>query len=179
MPKDTELHKAAGKGSLSEVEDFLEKVDSGEKEKVVNTIGSQGRTAIMRACSAQSMEVFLCLLKCGASCQIADAHGRSVYHFAAISNAVEILQYLVENKVDADINLLTNKGSSCLHSAVSSNSAEAIEFLLDGTSIDVSLTNEDGMTAYELAENKKLSAVTALFKRKGLGSNKSAACSIL
>lgn len=181
MPKDNGLHKAAGKGDIIEVQELLDNIDTSERANFVNLVGSQGRTAIMRACSAKSMEVFQCLVKYGASCSALDSHRRNVYHFSAISNALEILEYLVENEttVIADINQVTNKGSSCLHSAVSSHSIEAVDFLLSKTNVDVSLKNDEGMTAYELAENKKLSAITTIFKRKGLANNKSSACDIL
>lgn len=131
----TPLHRAAKSGFESPVRCLL---DIGAS---LDTVDSEGRTALMIACSAdlsnddeppssQRRSVFVVvngLMKRGANVNIRTKRGLTALHFASINNRPDIAQALLLN--GARINARTKHGRTALHCAARSGNAEVISML--------------------------------------------------
>eukprot|EP00743_Colponemidia_sp_Colp-15_P008533 GILK01009284.1.p1 GENE.GILK01009284.1~~GILK01009284.1.p1 ORF type:complete len:184 (-),score=37.40 GILK01009284.1:288-839(-) len=162
MPQDSNLHKAAYKGVVAEVEDLI---NDGED---VNAAGAQGRTPLMRACGGGHTDVVRLLLDKGANVRGTDSSGRNALHWAAISGHVNCGEVLIS--YDGSLtDSKTNSGSKPLHLAADAGKVDFVSFLLrnGATAGD---TDGDGMTAFDLAKKANHGEVCKMLKGAGGGS---------
>ena len=183
MPKDAEIHKLCAKADYDGVEAMFR---PSSTQIDVNIPGSGGRTPLHRAIGANANDIVKSLIeKHNADVNKTDNTGRTAIHFSVISSNADILEYLLE-KDTSTINQLTDKKSSALHLAVNSSAHACLEVLLNkfdpdnNRIIDMEIKNNNNVTAYEIACEKKDSQTISIFRKyKAAGAAKSGACIIL
>ncbi|XP_063697805.1 transient receptor potential cation channel subfamily A member 1 [Culicoides brevitarsis] len=77
-----------------------------------------------------------------------DAEGRTVIHYAAIGNHINILKYLV--KYNGDFNVQDNMGNTPLHLAIENDSYDVIDFFLK-LRVKTNILNEYNLAPIHLA----------------------------
>lgn len=91
-----------------------------------------------------------------ANCNAVDSAGMTPLHWSALVNAVESAKLLVQ--ASAEINKQCKKGNTPLHLAAGKGNNEFVQYLNQLPEIDSKVTNNDGVTAYEVS--KKLYKTT-------------------
>jgi ankyrin repeat protein len=122
------------------------------------TDNDKGATLLMYAAFYGNQSICQLLIESGADVFFRDNEGRHVLYYAIVSQAHNVVKYLIENVlINADPNIqhsfLHNKdhtGETCLHEAVKVHAVAGIELLLKHD-VDVNIVNNDGITALHRA----------------------------
>jgi ankyrin repeat protein len=156
--KENEINKKEKKIDLKE--EILKAAENGDIDRVkkclnidknlVEVDDSDGYTALHRATYNNHIEVVKLLIESGANVCSRTADGWQPIHSAAKWKHIHLLDFLLAS--GADINAVSNGGNTALHLAANHNSKEVIEFLLFHEDIDVTLKNDCGETAFDIAK---------------------------
>ncbi|KAI9021813.1 hypothetical protein DFJ74DRAFT_670620 [Hyaloraphidium curvatum] len=149
---DTRFLNSCGAGNVREVADFL---SAGVSPEATDTLG---RTALIRAARAGQTEVIKLLLKDKRT--VANAsdprEGFTALAAAVRNNRLEAVRALLEDdRVDDRVerNYLDNRGNTALHWACQKGFTEIAKMLAEDPGSDLSLLNEEGLTASFVAKN--------------------------
>nr|XP_011728453.1 ankyrin repeat and death domain-containing protein 1B isoform X5 [Macaca nemestrina] len=149
----TALHFAVGRNHLSAV-DFLLKhkarVDVADKMENHLCLHHLGLTVIHLAAWSGSLEVMLMLVKAGADQRAKNQDGMNALHFAAQSNHVRIVEYLIQDLHLKDLNQPDEKGRKPFLLAAERGHVEMIE-KLTFLNLHTSEKDKEGNTALHLA----------------------------
>jgi ankyrin repeat protein len=139
-----EILKAAENGDIHRVKECL-KID----KNLLQIHDSDGYTALHRATYNNHIEVVKLLIESGANVSSRTSDGWQPIHSAAKWGHIQILDLLVS--CGAHVNAVSSGGNTPLHLAANHNSKEVLEFLLFHEDIDVTLKNDCGETAFDIA----------------------------
>lgn len=128
--------------------------------RTLNRLSSSGRTALMEACSLDSvmfaeatvLEVCKALVESGASSSIVSPKGITAVHLAAARGYVQVGRLLLNR--GCPIHQVDDEGSSALHVAVSKGHTAFIELLAD-FGVNCHLRNKKNRSALDLAGSTK------------------------
>ena len=173
MGKDTELHKAAHQGTLSEVQSM---VDGGED---VNVCGAADRTPLHRAAGAGHLDVCKFLVSKGAIVDQEDKSKRTPLHWASISGRLGTATFLVEE--GAKLSYTTKSGETALHLSCEAGKVDIVRMIIEKAGQDTrevlfEMKNGDGKVPFDLAMAKKHKAVVVALKETGDKNAASASC---
>ena len=158
MPLDSPMHKACGKGAISEVATIItQAADAPAKNALVNAIGAADRTPLHRAAGGNYAMIVQLLLDNGATVDATDKAGRTPLLWACIGGHEAPCQKLLEQ--GANPNAATKSGMSAMHAAVTGGHLNCVKLLIwfgqeKGNEVDFAVQS-DGKTALELAKEKK------------------------
>ncbi|KAL4822622.1 hypothetical protein H8958_008933 [Nasalis larvatus] len=141
----TALHFAVGRSHSSAV-DFLLK----HKARVDVADKKHSLTVIHLAAWSGSLEVMLMLVKAGADQRAKNQDGMNALHFAAQSNHVHIVEYLIQDLHLKDLNQPDEKGRKSFILAAERGHVEMIE-KLTFLNLHTSEKDKEGNTALHLA----------------------------
>ncbi|XP_071481796.1 uncharacterized protein [Diadema antillarum] len=113
----------------------------------------KGHTPVMQACWAGHLECVKLLHTKGAELGETDNDGCTPIHFATVSKQLNIVKYLLDSGVD--VNAAQCEGYTALHFAADGGDEDIIETLLKHPSTDMNRKNHDGLTAFQIAQQKQ------------------------
>eukprot|EP01102_Stenamoeba_stenopodia_P021797 TRINITY_DN8881_c0_g1_i3.p1 TRINITY_DN8881_c0_g1~~TRINITY_DN8881_c0_g1_i3.p1 ORF type:complete len:410 (+),score=145.96 TRINITY_DN8881_c0_g1_i3:148-1377(+) len=142
MPIDGPLHKAAGNGSLREIEQLV------KEGADINAPGANDRTALHKAAGYGHAAAVSLLLKLGADVKARDRQGRSPLHWGAVGGSKEVVEALLAANVDIN-DKATDNGSTALHTAAANKKFDVIELLVK-KGADRSIKDNNNKTAHEV-----------------------------
>lgn len=146
MPADTILHKVAYKGNITAFNEAFQ-----EAGLSIDEPGAGGRTPLHRAISLNHVQLARVMIEDHkANVNSVDSAGFTPLHWAAIVNQPESAQVLIDN--GADPNIQSKKGETALHLAASKGSQEMVVFLQRLETVDQTIVNTEGLTAYDVAK---------------------------
>ncbi|KAK4451577.1 ankyrin repeat-containing domain protein [Podospora aff. communis PSN243] len=166
MQKDTTgctpLHCAAATNHI-EVAGLLLAQQRGDL-KLVRAVDNEGRTALHAAASGGYPDVVQVLLDGGALpvIDVRDGEGYTALRRAVKKQYLEVVICLV--KAGADVNMPGRKGKTALHLAMAEGNEGIINALLEAETIDQTIKDSKGQTAWDVAEKKGLNV--RAFKRQ-------------
>lgn len=147
------LHRAAAHGDLEAVQAFISQGAPLEEYDIFH-----GQTPLMWAAKQGHPPVCEALLSAGVNPNKTTKVTKQVaLHFAAYNNQVEVIKVLLKWK--ADPNAKDWDDNTPLHDAAENGSAEVVTVLLSAPNIDITITNEDGKTAKEVAKDDTIKAL--------------------
>ncbi|CAF1067467.1 unnamed protein product [Adineta steineri] len=119
---------------------------------------SEGRTALMYCCfidnDCWAENLAIILLEYGAKIGDQDQRGLNALHYAITTQRLSLVQHYIDS-LDFNLNQAIDKnGNTCLHYAASTGNLEIIRLVLNVMkrySIDLSIKNRFGLTAYDIA----------------------------
>ena len=129
-------------------------------DKLVNHVSCHGASAMVIACSKGNMDIVKCLLEHGGDPNVSGRKGRTLCHFAVLTDNIPLLQSLL-NSSFVDLNAIDAEGSSCLHTAVIQGNVDAISLLLKHN-IGVNCVNHMCHTALHIAIFKGEDAIAQI-----------------
>lgn len=94
---ELDVHDAAERGDLTEVELFL------KIEPDPNIGNDHGTTPLMKACIGGSSEVVACLIRAGANLDAQNEWGNTALHYACVNCHLPLIRLLLESGADPDI----------------------------------------------------------------------------
>ncbi|XP_011851870.1 PREDICTED: LOW QUALITY PROTEIN: ankyrin repeat and death domain-containing protein 1B [Mandrillus leucophaeus] len=141
----TALHFAVGRNHHLSAVDFLLK-----HKARVDVADKHGLTVIHLAAWSGSLEVMLMLVKAGADQRAKNQDGMNALHFAAQSNHVRIVEYLIQDLHLKDLNQPDEKGRKPFLLAAERGHVEMIE-KLTFLNLHTSEKDKEGNTALHLA----------------------------
>lgn len=163
----TVLHTAAAMGQVEVVRKLLESFD------IINLTDAQGNTALHVACYKGYLPVVKILINASPSpALLTNHHGDTFLHlavagfkspgFCRLDKHTELMKQLVSEKIVKTqdiINVKNNNGRTALHVSVIENiQCEVVELLMSVPSIDLNISDSDGMTALDLLKQRSQSA---------------------
>lgn len=130
----------------------------------VNAKNEKGQNSLHLLCSNMNFKntVADMLIENGLDINAQDNAGKTILH-CALENFFaknEMINYLI-NK-DANLNIKDEDGNTPLHIAVYEDKNEFVEILI--TKSDLSIKNNKGLTAFQLAKNKKRNKIIKIFE---------------
>jgi ankyrin repeat protein len=133
-----DIHKAAGKGDLIRIKEFLEK-----NPELLDAKDVQGNTPLLLAVNSGQKEVVKFLITKGADRNSSNTYKYTPLHYSILGRNIEIAEMLVQ--AGADPNTPNVWGSTPLHSCAGRNFLKEAEFLIKNKA-GVSSKNEVGET---------------------------------
>ena len=155
----SDLHKAAYKGDINELEELL-----GQEGNDVNMLGAQNRTPLHRAVGGKSAATTQYLIDKGATVNVEDEAGRTPLHWAAIVGSADCAEVLVKN--GANVNPLTKTGKTPLHMGAEAGMFEFVKYILSAGA-DTTIKDSKQQSAYDLAKKGGHKEIMQLVKVKG------------
>ena len=147
------LHRAAAEGDLEAVQAFIR---AGAPLEEYDAF--QGLTPLLFAARQGHPEVVRALLSAGVNPDKAiEVTDSTALHLAAYNGHVEAAKVLLEGK--ANPNLKNWNGETPLHKAAEKGHAEVVTILLAAPNIDLTIRNEDGKTARDVAKDDSIKAL--------------------
>nr|CAD7426767.1 unnamed protein product [Timema monikensis] len=126
----------------------------------INTVDSEGCTALHAAVRGGQLEVVQLLVERNAHINCQDVHGYTALKYCVRDGRLDVLEFLVKNK--GDINLSDENQVNLLHHASRAGQLESVKYLLS-LGIDINSCDRLGFTALHHAiKNSKLHIVTYL-----------------
>lgn len=165
----TALHYAARAGGVDKdpcdnQREYVQIVEKLIQTKAqVNVLDNYGRTPLLLAAYYANAAVVSPLLKGGARVNANDGDPTSALIVAARAGKLEVVELLLKEK--AAVNQQSSTKESALFAAVENQSAGVVMALLAARA-DAHESSRDGVTAYQLAESRKLSAFFKLLLSK-------------
>uniref|UniRef100_A0A0A9VX16 Ankyrin-3 n=1 Tax=Lygus hesperus TaxID=30085 RepID=A0A0A9VX16_LYGHE len=166
MPLDGVLHKAALKGDLGVIEEYLSQYPND-----VNAKGAQQRTPLHRAVGGGSdkKSIVLLLLDYKADPNAPDINGLTPLHWAATLGNTDFGTILLDH--GANPNVQTKNGDTALHFCAEKGNSTFIQLLLnhnaDPTLRNNDTTNKRGHTPYDVARKFHNKECARLLKLPG------------
>ena len=163
----TPLHAACEEGDFEIVEILLR---NGAKPNL--QIREAQEFPIHLATRGGHLEIVIELLKHGADVNVVEEEDVTPLHIAAQSGHITIVKELLNNAANVNASTI-EEDQSILHIAIQENfydhyqeSLEIIQLLLKDESIDLNVTNEDGLTPLEKALNLKHMEIARMIAKK-------------
>nr|CAD7445704.1 unnamed protein product [Timema bartmani] len=148
---------ASENGHINIVNYLLDLID-------VNTVDSEGCTALHAAVRGGQLEVVQLLVKRNAHINCKDVHGYTALKYCVRNGRLDVLEFLVKN--NGDINLSDENQVNLLHHAARAGQLENVKYLLR-FGIDINSRDRVGFTALHHAiRNSNLHIVTYLTEAK-------------
>jgi len=141
---NTRLIIACAQGDLEMTKALL------EQGAFPNQQNLKGQTAMFWAVTRGDISLVDVLLENGCNANIADIDGVSPLHIAASNGNTALIHRLV--KTGAFLNIQDEEMETALHYAVRDCQLESVIYLINECKIDMSIRNEDGESALDLAE---------------------------
>ncbi|XP_071111901.1 serine/threonine-protein phosphatase 6 regulatory ankyrin repeat subunit B-like [Haliotis cracherodii] len=138
------LHVACLGGHVDIVKNVL-----SQKVADINIRGRYGKTPLMVAAQKGHRQVFDLLVTQGADVSLVDDDGNNVLHVACLEGHVDIVKYVLSQKV-ADINSRGQYGSTPLMMAAEKGLRQVFDLLVT-QGADVSLVDDDGNNVLHVA----------------------------
>ena len=144
-----------------------------ESFDIINLTDAQGNTALHVACYKGYLPVVEILINASPSAALlTNHHGDTFLHlavagfkspgFCRLDKHTELMKQLVSEKIVKTqdiINVKNNDGRTALHVSVIENiQCEVVELLMSVPSIDLNISDSDGMTALDLLKQRSQSA---------------------
>lgn len=134
----------------------------------VNVKNEEGETPLHLAVQDRNQEIVETLVELGAEVNAKDNIGQTPLHYAVFNEPsksrpeyyIPFLQYLIDH--DAKIDNRNAAGDTPLHKAARGGNALAVEFLL-ANGADVTIKNDSGKTAPDIASEQKSDEIIELF----------------
>lgn len=163
---ETELHMAARiKDGVSIIEILI------NKGLDINARNMGGGTPILVAAYNNNKNSVDLLLKSNANIDILDNHGRHVWHYAAVSGSLEVME-VIRAKVPVDVKTKNTEQHTALWLAADQGKLELVNWLINlGADVNASQLS-DGKTALHTAILNKHSSVAKLLIEKSVDINK-------
>lgn len=163
MPLDTAFHKAAYKMDYQTVEEFIR-----QHPNQINIPGAQNRTALHRAIGAGSNNQLIIdlLINKNADVNAKDASGLTPLHWCALFGYVSYGKGLLNS--NATIDCVTNTGETPLH-LCSERGHVSFALLLLEHKADVTITDKNNITAYDVAKRAQNSEIMDIVRPPGQG----------
>ncbi|XP_023545969.1 ankycorbin-like [Cucurbita pepo subsp. pepo] len=171
----TILHTAAGRGQIEVVKNLVASFD------IISNTDSQGNTSLHVAAYRGHLAVVEFLIhECPSLTSMSNYYGDTFLHlsvagfktpgFRRLDRQIELMERLIRDEsmnVQEIINIRNNDGKTALHVAVTENNqCDLVELLMSVPSIDLNITDEDGLTPLELLKQQSPSpALEILIKR--------------
>ncbi|XP_076299445.1 uncharacterized protein LOC143218247 [Lasioglossum baleicum] len=111
------------------------------------------------------------LINHGVSIDATNNEGQTPLHYAAKSDKLEVVKYLIEEK-GANINVKDNDGQTPLHYAADHGKLEVVKYLIEEKGANINVKDNDGQTPlHYAADHGKLEVVKYLIEEKGANIN--------
>lgn len=137
---------AAEHGEVEDAEKLLR-----DNPSLVNIKDEDEYTPLHRAAYNNHLDMIQLLLTNGADINACTLDGWQAFHSACRWDNVDAAKLLI--KQGTDVQAVTNGKNTALHLAASNNEAEAtVKFLISETVIDMSIVNDAGDTAEDVAQ---------------------------
>ncbi len=133
-----DIHKAAGKGDLAKVKEFLEK-----NPELLNAKDVQDSTPLLIAAYSGQKEVVGFLIKKGADLNSSNSYKYTALHYSILRRHIEVAEMLIG--AGADLNIPNVWGYTPLHTCAGRNFLKEAGFLIKNK-IGVNTKNEIGET---------------------------------
>ncbi|KAL1487946.1 hypothetical protein ABEB36_015329 [Hypothenemus hampei] len=133
------------------------------KDANVDVTNNYNMTVLHRATESGSLDMIQFLVGKSANVEAIDNYGNTVLHNAATSDNLDTVKFLV-NKKNVNINAKNNENNTVLHLAVKNGRCDIVQFLLK-KGADVTLENENGATALDLAKQFQHQKMIGLLQR--------------
>lgn len=154
-----QIHKAAAKGNLEEVERLI-----SDTPDLLNARDNEGRTPLHLACRGVHLNIVKFLIEKGAGIDVPDANEVVPLHSLAARNNPEAIKLLLSRKASVDVQ--DHGGHSALHHAAMNNADAAAEALLQGGA-DVELRDDYKRTPLLLCARERGGPATTRILLKG------------
>jgi len=152
------LINASKDGNMAEVRKLIE---LGASPFYAN---DKGQTPLMFAAQQGNLEIVKVLIAEGANINAVDVEGcTALMYTASGGHFPKIIKYLIEK--GAKINARDKKGNTALHFAAMRGNADAASALLKRNA-DVTIKNNEGKSALDLAKENKFDAIVKLITTK-------------
>ncbi|XP_076300828.1 uncharacterized protein LOC143219007 isoform X2 [Lasioglossum baleicum] len=152
-------------GSFSEL---TKKVDIDSNDAVMYEIQKQ---KLFEAIERNNIGDVKELINHGVSIDAKNNDGQTPLHYAAKSDKLEVVKYLIEEK-GANVNVKDNDGQTPLHSAAKSDKLEVVKYLIEEKGANVNAKDNHGQTPlHSAAKSDKLEVIKYLIEEKGANVN--------
>ncbi|KAG7020124.1 Ankyrin repeat-containing protein [Cucurbita argyrosperma subsp. argyrosperma] len=171
----TILHTAAARGQIEVVKNLVASFD------IISSTDDQGNTSLHVAAYMGHLAVVEFLIHDSPSLtSLSNSHGDTFLHLAVagfrtsgfrrLDRQIELMEHLIHVElmnVKEIINIRNNDGKTVLHVSVTKNvQCDLVELLMSVPSIDLNITDEDGLTPLDLLEQQPRSpSLEILIKR--------------
>jgi ankyrin repeat protein len=154
------LMTACSKGYTDIVEYLIEKGAN------INKKTKAGNTALIYSIGENGLEIVKLLVEHGAKINDQDSEGNCALNYAAERGLLDIIKYLVEHGANTNLRD-TIKGYTSLLQAVWEGHFEIVKYLVEHGA-DVTIKNENGKNAYDIAVIKNFGKIADYLKEKNV-----------
>ncbi|XP_076298784.1 uncharacterized protein LOC143217929 isoform X2 [Lasioglossum baleicum] len=163
LRKDKKRISSAGNFS-----ELTKKVDIDSNDAVMYEIQKQ---KLFEAIERNNIGDVKELINHGVSIDAKNNDGQTPLHYAAKSDKLEVVKYLIEKK-GANVNVKDNDGQTPLHYAAKSDKLEVVKYLIEKKGANVNVKDNDGQTPlHSAAKSDKLEVVKYLIEEEGANVN--------
>ena len=135
--------------------------------ELLHSVNKNGRLPIHLACLVGAIDTVQYLLHLYPYCNFKDKYGWSLIHFAALSDASDILQYLIL-EMNANPHTVDIFQSTPLHFAAASGCLESVQFLIKCCNCTADIQNIEGVTPFfHACSNGDVSVIKYLIEECG------------
>ena len=139
-----------------------------ENENVINSLDTEGNTALIYAAGTGKIDVVELLIKSDADLNIQTPNGITALMYALLIGHKDIVELLINN--GADLNIQTPEGVTALIYAVDRGHQDIVELLIKGGA-DINILDNEGNTALIYAAREGKTEVVELLIKSGANLN--------
>ena len=152
----TPLHKAIDAGDMEKVKTMLSEVDS------VDSLLSDGSTALIHAISRKRSDLIPHLLSLDADVNKEDISGTTPLHYAALHGDINLVKLLIEK--GAEISVKNNAGFTPLHYVAGTEKTDIAALLVE-MGADINACSNKGLRPIDIAETSQAHNMMDLLQR--------------